>query len=102
MELTQKMPNTLLIEVINLNLLEITEPVVILTQPGVFHVRKVPEILKEDLMVIRLTYDEAMQLKPRDCKLQFAWTLNGLPDASDPQFISVREFIDEVGYNGNA
>lgn len=100
MELTQRMPNTLPIEVENLDLTQVEDPVVIIDQVGNFHVRKVPAIVSSSEMYVTLTFEESMKLNARDCRIQFAWTLDGIENATDPQFISVREFIDKDGYHG--
>ena len=59
-----------------------------------------PEVVSEHEMLVHIPLKDAKQLTQADVKLQFAYTdVNGIPRATEPETVTVGEFLKEAGYD---
>lgn len=59
-----------------------------------------PMIIDETHLLVRIPYDDAMQMKPQGALLQLALTdANGNKQATDIVSVPVRELLKEAGYD---
>lgn len=60
-----------------------------------------PSVLSAHEMAVIIPFEDAMQLRCGEAKLQFAFTdAGGTPRASDIIIMDVGDLLKEVGYNG--
>ncbi len=93
----EKMENRLHIEVSGVDLREL-DNIEFYVRQGACFWQYTPTVVSETEMVVIIPITDAMKLRPGQVLLQFAYTLNGAPDATDPQHISVGDLLKEAGY----
>ena len=96
-----KIQNTLTITVHGQNLLE-ADNIQFYIKQGKLFIETVPVVVNETTMLVTLPFEDAMKLIPnRKCELQFAFTLDNVPYASDIEIVDVKDLLKEDGYDGN-
>lgn len=96
-----KIKNTLTITVKGQNLLE-AKNIEFYVKQGKLFIETVPTVLDETTMLVTLPFEDAMKLIPnRKCELQFAFTQDNVPYASDIEIVDVKDLLKEDGYDGD-
>lgn len=68
-------------------------------QPGFFREYR-PEVVSAKEMLVHIPFEDAMELRPSDAMLQFAYTdSNGVPRATEIEEIPVSALLKEAGYD---
>ena len=93
----EKMENRLHIEASGVDLREL-DNIEFYVRQGACFWEYTPTVISATEMVVIIPFTDAMKLRPGQVRFQLAYTLNGVPDAIEPQFISVGELLKKAGY----
>lgn len=94
----EKIENLLHIEVSGVDLTALTDIEFYVKQGSQF-LQYTPLIISATEMVVKIPFDDARCLKQGTALLQFAFTENGTPRASEIEAVNVYDLLKNAGYN---